>query len=93
MRCREGCGACCIAPSIARPYHGMPAGKAAGERCVHLDDSLRCLLFDDPRRPRFCATFAAEPAVCGENRDQALRILAELEVLTLPVSSAAGGVA
>jgi hypothetical protein len=71
----------------------MPAGKAAGERCVHLDDSLRCLLFDDPRRPRFCATFAAEPAVCGENRDQALRILAELEVLTLPVSSAAGGVA
>ena len=93
MRCREGCGACCIAPSIARPYYGMPAGKAAGERCVHLDDSLRCLLFDDPRRPRFCATFAAEPAFCGESRDQALRILAELEVLTLPVNSAAGSVA
>ena len=93
MRCREGCGACCIAPSIARPYHGMPAGKAAGERCVHLDDSLRCLLFGDPRRPRFCASFAAEPAVCGESREQALRLLAELEVLTLPVNRAAGSVA
>jgi len=90
MQCREGCGACCIAPSISRPYHGMPHGKAAGERCIHLDASLRCELFGDPRRPRFCTTFAAEPAVCGDNRLQALEILAELEVLTLPPAVADG---
>jgi Fe-S-cluster containining protein len=88
MNCRQACGACCIAPSIVGPYHGMPRGKAAGERCVHLDESLRCQLFDDPRRPRFCATFAAEPAFCGENREQALLILAELELLTLPAVTA-----
>jgi hypothetical protein len=68
----------------------MPRGKAAGERCVHLDENLRCLLFGDPRRPLFCCTFAAEPAVCGETREQALRILAELEVLTLPATGPAG---
>jgi len=84
MQCRTGCGACCIAPSITRPYHGMPRGKAAGERCVHLDQDLRCGLFGDPRRPRCCTGFAAEPAVCGENREQALLMLAQLEVLTLP---------
>jgi len=77
MQCREGCGACCIAPSI----------------CVHLDQSLRCLLFGDPRRPLFCSTFAAEPAVCGETRQQALQILAELEVFTQPVQATAVGIA
>ena len=91
MQCREACGACCIAPSIARPYYGMPDGKAAGQACVHLDANLRCLLFGDPRRPGFCGTFAAEPAVCGESREQALAILAELEVITLPVAPVRGG--
>ena len=90
MQCREGCGACCIAPSISKPYYGMPRGKAAGERCIHLDADLRCELFGDPRRPRFCATFDAEPAVCGDNRQQALEILAELEVLTLPPANSGG---
>jgi hypothetical protein len=84
MECREYCGACCVAPSISRPYHGMPQGKAAGQRCVHLDANLRCELFGDPRRPKFCCTFKAEPGVCGESRDQALLILAELELFTLP---------
>jgi len=84
MQCREHCGACCVAPSISRPYHGMPQGKAAGQRCVHLDENLRCQLFGDPRRPKFCSTFAAEPEVCGESREQALVILAELEIFTLP---------
>ena len=52
MQCREGCGACCIAPSISRPYHGMPRGKAAGERCIHLDANLRCELFDKMRQAK-----------------------------------------
>lgn len=90
MQCRPACGACCIAPSIVRPYHGMPRGKAAGERCVHLDEQLRCQLFGDPRRPRFCTSFAAEPAVCGDSREQALVILAELEVLTRPAGHLGG---
>jgi Fe-S-cluster containining protein len=84
MQCREFCGACCIAPSISRPYHGMPQGKLAGQRCVHLDTNLRCELFGDSRRPKYCSTFAAEPEVCGESREQALIILAELELFTLP---------
>ena len=43
--CREGCAACCIAPSISSPIPGMPNGKPAGVRCVQLDNALRCLLF------------------------------------------------
>ena len=84
MQCREACGACCIAPSIVRPFHGMPNGKAAGEPCVHLDTDMRCLLFNDPRRPACCARFAAEPAVCGDNRAQALATLEMLETDSLP---------
>ena len=87
MQCREHCGACCIAPSISRPYHGMPQGKAAGQRCVHLDARLRCQLFGDPRRPELCTTFAAEPETCGQDREQALTILSELEVFTMPPQS------
>jgi hypothetical protein len=68
----------------------MPRGKAAGERCVHLDTNLRCELFGDPRRPRCCGTFAAEPAVCGDSRAQALLILAELETMTLPAPNPGG---
>jgi len=84
MECRAGCGACCIAPSISRPFYGMPGGKPAGVRCVHLDEQLRCALFGDPRRPRACADFQAEPAVCGENRDEALSRLRWLEAESLP---------
>ena len=84
MQCREACGACCIAPSIVRPFYGMPNGKAAGEPCVHLDADMRCLLFNDPRRPACCARFAAEPAVCGDNRAQALATLEMLETDSLP---------
>ena len=36
MRCREGCGACCIAPSIASSIPGMPDGKPAGSSPWHL---------------------------------------------------------
>lgn len=91
MQCRPACGACCIAPSIALPYHGMPNGKAAGEACVHLHESMRCLLFGDPRRPDCCSSFAAETRICGADRDQALLTLGELETLTL-AREAAGDV-
>ncbi len=79
MQCRSGCGACCIAPSINEPLPGMPQGKPAGLRCVHLDDEMRCELFGDPRRPALCDAFRAEPAVCGGNREQALLNITALE--------------
>ena len=65
----------------------MPKGKAAGERCVHLDEANLCRLFADPRRPAFCLAFQAEPAFCGHDRVQALRRLTDLEALTAPVGA------
>lgn len=82
MECRDGCGACCIAPSISSPLPGLPRGKAAGERCPHLTTSLRCALFGRPERPAVCSGFAPEPAVCGGDRQQALQTLTWLEGAT-----------
>ena len=84
MDCRPGCGACCIAPSIAAPLPGMPDGKPAGVRCVHLDEAYRCDLFGDPRRPALCDAFAPEPGICGDDREQALVNIAVLEQLSEP---------
>jgi Fe-S-cluster containining protein len=84
MECRSGCGACCIAPAITRPFFGMPGGKPAGVRCVHLDDTWRCDLFGDPRRPQCCSDFQAEPDFCGNDREEAIIILGRLEELSRP---------
>lgn len=84
MECRAHCGACCIAPSITKPFYGMPAGKPAGVPCVHLERDMRCALFGDARRPALCERFAPEPALCGESRDQALQLLFVLEQATSP---------
>lgn len=82
--CRAGCGACCIAPSITTPFAGMPHGKRAGERCVHLDDRNLCRLFGHPDRPRFCVELSPEPSMCGDNDAMAMRILTRLEHDTRP---------
>ncbi len=82
MNCRPGCGACCIAPSITGPIPGMPEGKPAGVRCIHLDEQFRCNLFGHPERPEVCGRFQAEPETCGETRRQALERLTRLERLT-----------
>ncbi|RUO63039.1 YkgJ family cysteine cluster protein [Pseudidiomarina insulisalsae] len=79
MQCRVGCGACCIAPSISSPIPGMPAGKPAGIRCIHLTEKNLCGIFEHPERPQVCAAFAAEPSVCGTSRDEALILLTRLE--------------
>jgi len=78
MQCRQGCGACCIAPSISSLH------KPAGEPCTHLDAEFRCRIFGRPERPKCCAGLQPSPEMCGETRDQALHWLAELEVLTHP---------
>lgn len=79
MSCRAGCGACCIAPSISSPIPGMPNGKPAGVPCVQLDENYQCRLFGYPERPAVCEAFAAEPMICGEHREEAIRILTDLE--------------
>ena len=89
MNCRIGCGACCIAPSISSPIPGMgpdgtPAGKPAGVRCVHLSADYRCLIYDDPRRPAVCIGFQASPETCGSSREEALRLLTQMELETAP---------
>ncbi|MDH5299934.1 MAG: YkgJ family cysteine cluster protein [Gammaproteobacteria bacterium] len=82
MQCREGCGACCIAPSISSPIPGMPAGKPAGVRCVQLDPQNYCLVFGQTQRPAICISYAASHEFCGENKQQALHRLQQLEQLT-----------
>jgi len=79
MKCRAGCGACCIAPSISSPIPGMPLGKPAGERCLHLSVDNLCALFDKPERPAVCSAFGADAAVCGSSREEALQLIEWLE--------------
>jgi uncharacterized protein len=79
MHCRQLCGACCIAPSISSPIPGMPGGKPAGVRCIHLTEDFRCGIFTRADRPKVCDDFMAEELVCGTSRDEALKILHELE--------------
>ena len=79
MKCRVGCGACCVAPSISSPIPGMPNGKPAGVRCVQLDADNRCLLFGKPERPAVCARLRPEPAMCGDTREEALRLVEAME--------------
>ncbi|TFF36990.1 YkgJ family cysteine cluster protein [Pseudomonas sp. RIT623] len=82
MKCREGCGACCIAPSISSPIPGMPQGKPAGERCLHLNVDNLCALFGKPERPPVCGGFKAQADICGNDRDEAIRIIGWLERMT-----------
>jgi len=80
MDCRENCGACCIELSISSPIPGMPEGKPAGVRCIHLLEDYRCALYNSIERPKVCSDFKAEPEFCGNSRDEALRILYSLSV-------------
>ena len=78
MQCRMNCGACCEAPSITSYIPGMPAGV----RCVNLSTDNLCLIFTDPERPALCDTFKAASDICGENRDEALFLITDLEIQT-----------
>jgi Fe-S-cluster containining protein len=87
MKCRIGCGACCIAPSISSPIPGMPEGKPAGVRCVQLDDDNRCLLHGLPERPAVCSRLRPGAEMCGASRDDALSYLVRLERTTASASA------
>lgn len=79
MKCRDHCGACCIAPSISSPIPGLPNGKPAGMPCIHLAPDFRCLIYNHPDRPKVCTDFKADPDVCGTSRDEAMILLTSLE--------------
>ena len=82
MNCREGGGACCIAPSISTPLPGMPNGKPAGERCLHLSVDNLCDLFGRPERPDVCGSFKADIEVCGSTREEAINLIGWWEQVT-----------
>jgi hypothetical protein len=61
----------------------MPDGKPAGVACVNLDPERHlCRIWGSPQYPEVCRQFAAEPAICGNTRAEALEIIARLEMLT-----------
>lgn len=83
MKCRLGCGACCIAPSISTPIPGMPEGKPAGTRCIQLSEKNLCLLFGSDSRPAVCEGFQAELDTCGTTNEEALINITALEKATM----------
>lgn len=62
----------------------MPDGKPAGVPCVQLDEHGRCRLFGRPERPAFCVSLQPATDLCGEDREQALRLIGEMERATRP---------
>ena len=50
----------------------------------HIASIEDCRLFGDARRPGLCDAFSADPAICGDSREEALAALERLEVLSLP---------
>jgi uncharacterized protein len=84
MKCRMSCGACCIAISISSPIPGMPQGKRAGERCLHLGADNLCGLFGKPERPAVCSSFQPMVDTCGQSRQEAFSLIADMEAATRP---------
>ncbi len=84
MDCREGCGACCISPSISTAIPGMPSGKPAGIRCIQLDEANLCKIFGQSSRPDVCLKFKASEEFCGASSEFALQRLILLEQQSRP---------
>lgn len=79
MKCRPGCGACCIMISISSSIPGMPNGKPAGVRCVNLDENNNCRIHNSANYPEVCRNFKASSEMCGDNADYAFEYLRKLE--------------
>jgi len=62
----------------------LPQGKAAGVRCPHLTDDIRCALFGKPERPATCTSLRPQPEMCGETAQEAMATLVKWERLTRP---------
>jgi len=88
MECRIGCAACCIAVSITSAIPAMPHGKPAGVRCAQLDEGNRCMIFNDPSRPKVCGDLKPSPEMCGLSNADAFAYLESLERETSPERTA-----
>jgi uncharacterized protein len=84
MKCRAGCGACCIALSISSFIPGMPNGKPAGVKCIQLTEDNKCILFGNPVRPQVCINLRPSEEMCGETFEKAISYLNFLEEATKP---------
>ncbi|MBN1501109.1 MAG: YkgJ family cysteine cluster protein [Spirochaetes bacterium] len=84
MNCRPGCGACCIEISISSQIPGMPSGKKAGERCIHLNSNMTCSLHGTESYPDVCRNLTPQKEMCGDSSEDAMRYLKRLENLTKP---------
>ena len=62
----------------------MPDGKPAGVPCVQLLPDMRCAVFGKPERPAFCGGLQPSAEMCGDNREQALVWLNQLDQATAP---------
>lgn len=82
MKCRIGCAACCIAPSISSSIPGMPKGKPAGIRCIQLTDDNKCRLFEKIGRPAVCKSIKPSVEMCHQTAEEAFQYLEELEKAT-----------
>lgn len=87
MLCRAGCGACCIAPSISSPIPGMPLGKQAGVRCIHLSQEHLCGLWLQPGRPAVCGSLPAMLDTCGDTFSEAMTLMDDMERKTAPTAA------
>ena len=63
---------------------GLPHGKPAGVRCIHLTDDYLCRLYGLPERPEVCTRLRPMAEMCGDSREHALVYLAWLEGETAP---------
>ena len=79
LKCRIGCAACCIAPSISSYIPGMPDGKAAGIRCIQLNHDNQCMLFGRKDRPAVCGSLQPSDEMCGNTAEEACNYLQKLE--------------
>lgn len=84
IKCRPGCAACCIAPSISSPIPGMPDGKPAGIRCVQLTKDGMCKIFGTDERPEVCVNLKPSAEMCGQDAYDAISFLNMLEFATTP---------
>lgn len=84
MKCRPGCGACCIAISISSPIPGMPNGKPAGVRCVNLSQDNTCMIHERADYPEVCRNLTPSKQMCGTSYEEAFLYLSRLEEETAP---------
>ena len=85
MKCRDGCAACCIVISISSGIPGHPEGKPAGVVCSNLDHkSLKCTIWGTEVYPSVCRNFMPVQEYCGNNAEEAVTFLGELEKNTVP---------